>query len=249
MEAFVMPPLALLWLTAVGLLLRRRRKRLGNVLAIGAPVVLVLLCVPLVSASLLISLQSEPALTPERLDPKTGAIVVLGGDVNPYAPEYGGPTVGPLTLERVRYAAELARQTHLPVMTSGGVVQRDAPALAEIMKRSLERDFGVEVRWTEKTSANTEGNAICSAAILREAKISRVYLVTHAWHMPRAKASFESEHVEVVPAPTAFRAWPAFRLASFLPSARSLRESQWALHEWIGRVWYAMPRWIRPNSS
>jgi uncharacterized SAM-binding protein YcdF (DUF218 family) len=240
MEALVMPPLALFCAAAIGLVLRRKRKRLGNALVAVSIAVLVLLCVPFVSASLLVSLQSEPALTPERLDAKAGAIVVLGGDVNPYAPEYGGPTVGALTLERVRYAAELARQTKLPVLTSGGVVQRNAPALADLMKRTLERDFGIDVRWAEAHSADTAGNAEDSAAILREAKISRIYLVTHAWHIPRARAAFERRGLEVVPAPTAFRAWPAMRLASFLPSARSLRESQWALHEWIGRVWYAI---------
>lgn len=235
-----MPPLLMFWVAAVGLVLRRKRRRLGNALAIGSLLALIALCVPFVSASLLVSLQTEPALTPERFDPKAGAIVVLGGDVNPYAPEYGGPTVGPLTLERVRYAAELARQTKLPVLTSGGIIQRNAPALADLMKRTLERDFGVAARWAESQSGDTRGNATHSAAILRGAGVSRVYLVTHAWHMPRARAALEAAGLEVVPAPTAFRAWPAFRLASFLPSARSLRESSWALHEWLGRVWYAV---------
>ena len=240
LDVFLMPPLALFAAAAIGLLLRRKRKRLGNTLVYGAVAALVLLCVPYISASLLVSLQSEPALALDSKDAKAGAIVVLGGDVSPYAPEYGGATVGPLSLERVRYAAELARRTQLPLLTSGGVTQRGAPALAELMKRALERDFGIPCRWAEADSGNTQTNAEHSATILRGANVTRIYLVTHAWHMPRARRAFEAAGLEVIAAPTGFRAWPALRVASFLPSARSLRESSWALHEWLGRAWYAV---------
>jgi uncharacterized SAM-binding protein YcdF (DUF218 family) len=239
MEVFLMPPLSLFALCAIGLVLRKRRPRVARGLVIGSVTALVLLCVPWIAAMLLRSLQSEDALDLGHLDGRAQAIVVLGGDVNPYAPEFGGPTVGPLSLERVRYAAVLARATSLPVLTSGGVTQKNAPPLSEMMKRVLEREYRVEVRWSERLSGNTRANAERSAEILKGAGIARVYLVTHAWHMPRAKAAFEAAGLEVVPAPTAFRAWPSLSFGSFLPSARSLRESQWALHEWIGRAWYA----------
>ncbi len=235
-----MPPLLLFWIAALGVLLRRKRKWLGNTLVLGAMAVLIALCMPWVSASLLTSLQTEPVLSREHLDPQVGAIVVLGGDVSSYAPEFGAATVGPLTLERLRYAAELARLTALPLLASGGATQPDASSLAAMMKLSLEHDFHVEVRWTEDLSLDTRENAIRSAEILAAAGIERIYLVTHAWHMPRARAAFEAAGVEVVPAPTAFRAPPALRPMSFVPSARSLRESQWAVHEWIGRAWYAI---------
>jgi uncharacterized SAM-binding protein YcdF (DUF218 family) len=39
------------------------------------------------------------------------AIVILGGGVRREAPEYGGATLGGITLERVRYGARLARTT------------------------------------------------------------------------------------------------------------------------------------------
>lgn len=235
-----MPPLSLFALAAIGWMLRKRRRKLARGLMVGSASALVLMCVPWVAATLLRSLQSYPALDTEHLDKSAQAIVVLGGDVNPYAPEYGGPTVGALSLERLRYAAFLSRASGLPVLVSGGVTQRGAPPLAEMMERALEREFRVEVRWVEKLSGNTRANAERSAELLKSDKVTRVFLVTHAWHMPRAKAAFEAAGLEVVPAPTAFRAWPRFSVGSFLPSARSLRESEWALHEWIGRAWYAL---------
>ena len=235
-----MPPLSLFLATVFGLVLRRWKKALGTTIAVGASLVLVALCMPWVSAWLLTSLQTEPALPRVPRDGKAGAIVVLGADVQPYAPELGGPTVGPLTLERLRYAAEIARETGLPVLASGGVTQPRVASLAELMERSLEDDFRVETRWTETASRNTRENAKASAAILEERGIDRIYLVTHAWHMPRAKGAFERTGLQVVPAPTAFRAPPSLEPMSFVPSARSLRESQWAIHEWLGRVWYAL---------
>ena len=51
------------------------------------------------------------------------AIVILGGGVRRNAPEYGGDTVGRLTLDRVRYGAFVARATGLPVLVTGGVVR------------------------------------------------------------------------------------------------------------------------------
>src|SRR3546814_14888599 len=72
------------------------------------------------------------------------------------------------------------------------------------MQITLERDFGVEVRWTESESTSTWTNARLSAAKLRAAGIRRFYLVTHAWHMPRAMLAFAGTGLEAVPAPTCF---------------------------------------------
>src|SRR5580765_1139325 len=52
--------------------------------------------------------------------PPAEAIVVLGGGRYLDAPEYGGDTAGPSTLERLRYGAKLGRETRLPILVSGG---------------------------------------------------------------------------------------------------------------------------------
>lgn len=235
-----MPPLACLLLAGLGALERRRRPRLGGwLLGLGFGS-LVAFSLPLVSSVLLIALQSEPALDDTRLDHGCGAIVVLAGDASSAAPEYGGPTCGPMTLERLRYAAHLARATKLPLLASGGVPKRGLPPHAEMMRAALERDFGLEVRWSEPRSANTRENARFSALLLRNYGINRAYVVTHAWHMPRALAEFRAAGLEAVAAPTGFRAPPSWDWSTFVPSAKALRESSWALHEWLGRAWYAL---------
>ena len=114
--------------------------------------------------------------------------MILGGGVRT-APEFGGETLGRLTLERVRYGARVARQTTLPVLVSGGVVY-GGTAEAVLMKRALEEELNVAVRWTEERSRDTRSNAAESAAILRPAGVQRVLLVAHGFDMPRATAEF-----------------------------------------------------------
>ena len=166
--------------------------------------------------------------------------MILSADAVSYAPELGRPTVGRLTLERLRYGAVVARATELPVLVTGGASRPGIPSRAALMREVLEGELGVSVRWVESGSGDTLGNARASRDLLDAEGIERVLLVTHAWHMPRAAAAFESTGLAVVPAPTAFRDWPEPRFSTIVPSARSLQESSWALHEWLGRLWYAL---------
>jgi uncharacterized SAM-binding protein YcdF (DUF218 family) len=237
MEPFLMPPLSLLLAGGAGWLLRKSSPRLGRALMLGAVALLALLSTPLVSAFLLRALQSHPALDAAQLDHGCGAIVVLAGDAQLHAPEYGDASCGPLTLERLRYGARLARATKLPLLVSGGAPRAGVRSHAAMMKEALELDFGLEAKWIEERSANTRENLRHSSEMLREAGIARAYLVTHAWHMPRAVEWARSAGFDVVAAPTGFRAPADLRLATFLPSAKALRESAWALHEWFGRAW------------
>ena len=106
----------------------------------------------------------------------------------------------------------------------------------------LEREFAVKVRWQEGESRNTAENASLSAAILRAAGIRRVVLVTQAFHMPRAARLFRAAGLEVVPAPTHFKTAGRSPLGplDLLPQSNALRNSYFALHEWLGIAWLAL---------
>jgi len=238
LKILVMPPTVLFVLGGFGFLVARRKPKLGRALVIGSAAALVLLTLPLVAALLLRSLQTAPPAEFESVVPAPGAVVVLAADSVIDAPEYGQDTLGSLSLVRVRYAALLVRETDLPILVSGGPARTGALALAEFMRAALEDEYGVGVSWIEDRSGNTRQNAKYSAMMLHEAEISRIYLVTHAWHMPRARGAFEAFGIEVVPAPTGFRTWPGIGLREFLPSAQAFQESTWALHECVGLVWY-----------
>ncbi|MEW6746015.1 MAG: YdcF family protein [Planctomycetota bacterium] len=239
-KALLLPPLSLFVLGFVGLLLRRRFPRLGRFVFWTAALLLVMLSVPVVGSALLATLEDDPPITSTTLDPKAQAIVVLSAEMDDYAPEYGGETVGRNTLQRVRYAARLHRMTGLPLCTSGGKIRPDSDALATLMARTLEEELQVPVRWQETWSLTTTQNARFTAEVLAKDGVRRVYLVTHGWHLPRARRAFEKAGLEVIPAPTVLHDLSELHVSDFLPSSRALESSALAIHEWIGRVWYAI---------
>jgi uncharacterized SAM-binding protein YcdF (DUF218 family) len=189
-----------------------------------------LLSLPVVGNTLLASLDRYPPISEQQLK-NAQAIVILGGGVYRNAPEYGGDTVGRSVLERLRYGARLAKGSKLPVLVTGGAPLGTRPE-AELIRDALEGDFGVGVRWVETASRNTSENASGSAPLLKRAGITRIALVTHSWHLPRAVPLFEREGFLVLPAPTSFATEPWSEAQSFLPGDGS--ESRQALREYLG---------------
>lgn len=236
LAAWLLPPLGLLLIALAGLAIARRRHS-GLIAAAAAILLLLSLSLPLIADFLSRPLEGIP-ITATALR-ETQAIVILGGGIYYGAPEYGGDTVSKYSLERVRYGAKLARETKLPVLVTGGVVYGGRPE-GELMKQVLESEFAVPVRWAEVQSRDTAENASYSAPLLKAAGIHRIALVTHAWHMPRAVAAFEHEGLEVIPAPTGFAPRNASLFESLLPSTGALERSANALHEWAGRLLFAV---------
>lgn len=237
-------PGVLLLPLALGALLLRRSKRAGwSVIALTLALAWAL-STPFVGAGLLRVLQTSPAIPPDlgraALRAQADAIVVLAAEQRPVSPEFPIPAVGPMTIERLRYAAALAKRSGLPVCTSGGVPQLGAPALAEAMAEVLEHDYGVAVRWREGRSGDSLANALESAALLAPDGVKRVFVVTHAWHMPRALYAFRRAGLEPIAAPTAFRGPAHVTPRSFWPSARGMAESALAWHELVGLVYYRL---------
>lgn len=209
--------------------------------AIIAVLLLATLSTPLVSGALLNRLELwDPLETTDASARGAQAIVILAAEQRP-RPEFGGWGPGPLSLERLRYGAYLAKRTGLPVLVSGGDPEGAGAPLADTLAAALEEGFGVRAALREPRSLNTAGNARNSAAILKARGVGRVLLVTHSWHMPRAKAAFERAGVSVVAAPTAAVGDPFARLRNagdlaraLVPQASGLQASYYFVHEAAG---------------
>jgi uncharacterized SAM-binding protein YcdF (DUF218 family) len=234
LTALVLPPAGPLLLAALGLLLMRRRPRLGKTLAWGGLVLLWLMATPVLTKTLLAAVEDVPPLDLARAK-DAQAIVVLGGGSYLAAPEYGGDTVSRWSLERIRYAARLQRETGLPLLVSGGAPLGGVPE-GHSMRIALEGEFGVKVRWIEDASADTRENARLSVPLLRAAGVRRVLLVTHAWHMRRALEAFSAAGLDTVPAPTGFETVAPFTPLDWLPGPGGLWAGRIALHELLGRL-------------
>jgi uncharacterized SAM-binding protein YcdF (DUF218 family) len=232
LKALVLPPAGPLLLAAAGIVIARRHPRRGRFIAAAGIASLWLLATPVVAFLLLQSLNVHPALDAEQAR-TTQAIVILGGGTRSNALEYGGDTVGRLTLERVRYGARVARRTGLPVLVTGGATSDTEPEAA-LMAQVLTGEFGVPVRWIEPDALNTHENAVRSTAILRQDGIDRIVLVAHSFDMARARAEFVAQGMSVVPAPTGIPSDEPDALLDWLPSMAGLQGSYYALYEWLG---------------
>ncbi len=241
-EALIVPPGGILVILAVGMYLLYRGHRHSLKLLLAGVISLYVLSIGPVADFLIGTLEHTPALEPNATisNDEHTAIVILGGGRSMNAPEYGGDTVGTFTLERIRYGASLARRTELPVLVTGGTVWENRLPEGVLMAQSLKDDFGINARWIEEKSHTSWENARMSKPMLDAAGIKKVFLVTHAWHMPRSLYAFQQANIEVIPAPTGFantgnEVGPLFLL---LPDASALRRSYIAMHEIIGLVWY-----------
>jgi uncharacterized SAM-binding protein YcdF (DUF218 family) len=240
-KSLVLPPGGPLLLALAGLALGSRRPKLARALVAVGVVTLLALSLPVVSRILASSYSATAPFDAARAS-DAGAIVILGGGTRRNAPEFGGETMGRLTLERVRYGARLARQTQLPVLVAGGPVNR-GKSEAVVMRDALEQEYGVKVRWLERRSLNTHENAQYAAALLRADGISSVVLVAHAFDIPRAAAEFRVAGIATIPAPTGVPGDVMDLEASdFLPSIAALEGSYYALYEMLAYLVFVANR-------
>lgn len=174
------------------------------------------------------------------------AIVILGGGRQKGAidlPEYQYQNLGPQSIERLRAGARLAKQSNLPILLTGGTPDRTSDqnlSEAELMKKVLERELAISPKWLEEESNTTQENALYSAKILKKEGIKTIYLVTNFWHMPRAKAQFEKEGIQVISAPMGFYQKEQYTPLDFYPSAEGFQRTRWIWHAILGTIWYKL---------
>jgi uncharacterized SAM-binding protein YcdF (DUF218 family) len=173
------------------------------------------------------------------------AIVIVGSGRTPDETSVAGVVLSDRGIERLRYGIALSRASGLPILFSGGAVEiqpRNNPAATEaaLADAIARREFDMPLRWLESTSLNTQENALNSAAILRPAApngIKRIVLVTHGYHMLRARAWFVHAGFEVQPAPLLRTDDKKIILADWLPSRIGSRASKRVFRELTSLAW------------
>lgn len=171
------------------------------------------------------------------------AVVVLGGGIEPYAPEYGGPQLNALSMERLRYGVWLARELQVPLAFAGGVGwsqaahaagQPPVPAEADMAGSVALQVLGHPIAIIDSRSRDTRENGLYMTELLLQRNIRHIALVTHAWHMPRAMRAFDGRGLQVHAAPMGFTGLYERPLLGALPSAHGLTASRRILREWLG---------------
>lgn len=244
LTALVLPPAGPLLLAFLGLWRVWRKKILGGVLCMVALSGLWLLSCNAVAVWLALHILPQgPALPPATASAvlharQVQAVVVLGGGVEPFAPEYGAAQPTENTAIRLRYGVWLARQSKLPMAFAGGVGWANSGTTATsegaIARAAVAEDYGMALRWVDDQSRDTAENATKMHVLLAREGVQRIALVTQAWHMPRAQQAFERAGFTVTPAPTGFTQPQQRNLLEWLPTGHGLQSSREVLREWLG---------------
>jgi uncharacterized SAM-binding protein YcdF (DUF218 family) len=245
--ALLLPPVPLLLLMLVGARLILPRRGLGwLVILLSVAMLWLSCCAGTAQALSRFALRPPPPLTQARIaelrqSREPSAIVVLGGGMEPLAPEYGVSNLQANSLERLRYGIWLGRETNLPVGFSGGVGwgQPDAKPEARIAGQIAATDFGRPLKWIEDNSRDTRENALRTLALLKPAGVRHIVLVTHGWHMPRAMRDFEEAagaDIRIEAAPMGLARGNDLPSLTWIPTAGGTAEVRAILRELLGRL-------------
>ncbi|MEW6488604.1 MAG: YdcF family protein [Thermodesulfobacteriota bacterium] len=145
--------------------------------------------------------------------------------------------------ERIIEGARLVREGRARwLVISGGSGDPFLPGVSEAeLLAAFARQLGVarEAILLQGESRTTHEDAERTARLLRERKIDRFFLVTSAYHLPRAVGCFRKQGLDPIPYPVDYRATP-LRLTPlhYLPQAWALQLSTTAVHEYLGYAGY-----------
>ena len=229
-------------------LIFQRGKSAGLCLFIGIAILGVSTS-PIMAHRVFASLENQyPPVKIEHV-PTTDAIVVLGGGVGlPLPPRLHADLTS--DADRVLHAARLFRAGKAPiVIVSGGQVFPESKAESESHYMSeLLVEWGVvaDSIISEPNSRTTFENAVETKKVLDNKGIRNVSLVTSAFHMPRAYATFKKLGIDTTPSPTDYKVLESERpdIFSWIPSAGALSANTKAFHEYLGALVYRWRGWM-----
>lgn len=226
----------------------RRRRRLYG--AAGLAVLLLASSPPIANALLWRLEHSAPSTY--RADVTYDAVILLGGVVDEQATAASGQPSYNDNVERLIMTHRLLRDGNARIaIVSGAASSEEFAAYGEsaVLARQLE-DWGIakERIISEDKARNTRENAVYTKEIARARGLSRVLVVTSAFHMPRAAECFAAVDMKVDTLGVDYRADPPayLGLGKFLPRAHSLGITAMVVREIFGRVVYRVQGYGRP---
>ncbi len=186
--------------------------------------------------------------------PDAAAIVVLGAGIFE-AKDDGELLAYPSdhTAQRIVEGARVFRAlgSRLPVVASGGR-PRDEQTRPEgtVIADGL-KSLGVpaDLIMTDVDSLTTHDEAIIVTRMLRARGIDRFVLVTSPTHMRRSLAVFRAQGAEVVGSVAPWLSDAEPLPPWFVPNSASLHESDTAVYDYFGTVYYWLRGWFNPVSA
>ncbi len=244
--SFATQPLAWVAILLIGALLCLPvRRRWGSALVWGALTLLLSLGWEPLPDALLRQLEAQYAGPgPQDTLQNHVGLVVLGGALEPAYVWRGHDQVALNdAAERMTVPVALLRQyPHLKLLFTGGEAELLTDGMTEAQRARIFFDsMGVDPRQViyESASRTTYENAVLAGTVAGVNPRQPWLLLTSAWHMPRAIATFRKAGWNVTPYPVDFRVgqrtpWTQYSLAD------GARKWHMALHEIVGLLAYRL---------
>lgn len=246
-DMVAVPSAVLVLLSAIGVLLTLRRSSSAwaqRLLVIGVGGLLAFAVLPL--GSWMIRPLETRFPMPDPMPTHVDGVIVLGGAISvERSTSWGQPVLNDAADRMTTFTAMARRYPGARLVFTGGNADPFNANKSEAeIARHLFNDFGMAGRGVvyEAKSRNTHENALYTERLVHPGRGETWLLVTTAADLPRAVGCFRRVGWPVVGIPTNYRSSPGG--SELLPGlVRGLRTADWAVHEWIGLVYYRIRGW------
>ncbi len=239
----LLQPVAIIWIILILMCVWQIYKRQHRWAAINGGMVLFLFGSTTLSSNLIGTLE-KPCIDGNAT---ADAVVVLEGYTSGGDEELTGIDASE-AFDRILTGIELIKAGKANQLFVGGGMYR--------LNDGRKSEFSVIEPWIKRwdltdvpigtlgDAGNTYGETQAVKKLMDENGWSKIFLVTTAWHMPRARAVFESSGVRVIPVGCDFKSITQGTLKVF-PSSGRLDSLQVFLTEKVGWMYYRSKGWIR----
>jgi uncharacterized SAM-binding protein YcdF (DUF218 family) len=242
----VYPVGATVWLTLLGtVLMLLGYRKTGGSIAVFAALLLWACSTPIVAEHVAGALERQYPARSMAETATADVAIVLGGGVRPPTPPRLDADLADAG-DRVVHAARLYRAGKVKriLITGGNIPWIPGTKPEAISIREFLVEFGVPDAAISVASAsrNTHENALEIKGLMTAVPFESALLVTSAFHMPRALATFQKLGIPVTDSSTDVRVIDKVERPIFdwLPDSQYLDLTTMAVKEWVGYAVYAL---------
>ena len=239
--------LLILLVVGVALLWTRRYKTGRMLLLVCALITLIVSTVPF-GTIMMLPLENRFSINrnlPERVD----GIITLGGIVNEVVTRARGQMSIGGGVERLTELATLSKQyPNAKLVFSGGsgkLLSQNIKEADAIKPLLIVLGIDPERMIYENNSRNTYENAVLTKKLVMPKLGENWILITSAFHMPRAVATFRKAGWNIIPYPVDYSFVPNQAFTPLFSLSGGLVSLDSALHEWLGLTFY----WLTGKSD
>jgi uncharacterized SAM-binding protein YcdF (DUF218 family) len=238
---FLSPGNLLVLLLVVGAFLgvshSETRRRAGHIISFVVALLFFIIAIFPVGTWFMLPLENK---YPPNIPDHVAGIILLGGDERPHAEIPGRPVYLDSARRYIEFATLARKYPQAKLAFSGGTPLLQANAdMSEVAKQAL-AGLGVPVDKMvfEYGSRNTRENAVLSYNLIHPPADQKWVLVTSAYHMPRAIATFRKAGWNIYPATTGYLTDGVFSPHLDFNVSDHLIAMAWAVHEYYGLLDY-----------